>query len=259
MVDSLGLPACSGCGGAIPPARLAHSLRRPDARRFCSASCSDRAASRDQNARLKAGRRIRTWRCSGCGGDFQGRKRRRCRRGCGRVHTWAGHLQRCRQCGKDFRTKHARSQICGPCHRRPTKVECPVCSSPFFPWRNGYHARKTCGAEACMREFARRARRGPGPPPPPPPDPRMILAGVPCLSCTGPVDRAAEPYGVFCSPWCRRKEKRRLQCAGIRFSDVLKAVVSGTMPAAWAIDIATAWPKMRAIRKTSTPQRRAAL
>jgi hypothetical protein len=106
------------------------------------------------------------WWCIGCGRVFTGRKRRRCRRDCGRVRQ-RYPTGTCISCGQPVMRWHG--QLCWRCHTTPRAVECPLCAAFFFPWRteNGRpasHARRFCSA-ACARRASSLARRTGGVPP----------------------------------------------------------------------------------------------
>lgn len=208
-------------------------------RRFCSDKC---AAAHRFRRRYPP----KDFTCRGCGKPgVSGRRRQFCSTSCRRISE--RYSLRCSQCGRERNVRRGGARRCVGCARTPQKATCPVCRQPFFPWKGAAsHARKTCGAEACVR--LSRSRR---PTKEPEPDLRLILAGIPCLSCGGPVDRSRGHLGSCCSTVCWRREKKRLGLAGIRFGDILRAVIRGDMPAAGAVDLAKAWRLMRTLRQLS--------
>lgn len=122
-------------------------------RKYCRKKCADRIAGRAawERKKEKAKQRIHT--CVGCGSLFKGRKRKRCKKGCGR----GPHYKKvsCPKCGRPMR---ADSKLCQSCSRVRNLIDCSKCGRPFWPWAdNVSHARKTCD-QCRSREMKRREK-----------------------------------------------------------------------------------------------------
>jgi 5-methylcytosine-specific restriction endonuclease McrA len=138
--------------------------------------------------------------CSRCSAAV-GRYQRRCA-ACKRKHrvtasaNWPSRRRACRGCGK-VRTSARALEYCRTCST--TKVPCPRCSTLFWPWAHGKHARKFC-SQACARR------------------PKKVKAPArtcQCEWCGEGFVRQGVGSIRFCSAWCssrmtnRRKKLRR--------------------------------------------------
>lgn len=190
---------CSTCGADIPTARLERSIRgRPRAeRRYCSALCSEKSGSRAAAVRQRLRNATRMRRCIGCGKDFVGLYRRRCRKGCGRVHRWPGRPKTCQRCGRSFLTERPGQSFCGRAcsdavRRRPTP--CQACGAPVA--RNDGHVVRYCA--------------GCRPAPKLPKAPRWRMSRHPIRRSCAVCSRCFEAHRMdtrVCSPRCRSRER----------------------------------------------------
>lgn len=122
----------------------------------CSELCSDRSGWLAAEERRKNRNSLRVWICTGCGAESRGRKRTRCRKGCGYVKPRrprpAAH--QCRDCGLVL--AYGKHPTCVVCSHQPRLSLCPGCHEPFNPWGkrrpNGLRrarAAQTCGRQVC--------------------------------------------------------------------------------------------------------------
>jgi hypothetical protein len=220
---------------------------------YCSARCSMLAHSRRAADRRRARRpcpdcgaavRRAGMRCEPCG--------RRRRAGMEKARK-ARAVTRCASCGKPRKGTN-RSRLCRRCIK-PIETAICRCGNTFTPWyrvdgSQPKHARNTCGrcsenpvyqlrlqSERSQKVTKRRVRSR-----------SAVMDGIPCPGCGRCFERVARNF-LFCSPGCKQSNKRRLQSAGLRLGDMVRAVRRGESSASDVAQWMDAWKSIVEVRR----------